>query len=75
MTEIELPSGKKAIVRPGKGRDLIKAQRAAKTPDEIPYALVAELVTIEGKPVIFEDVLEMEIPDVLALMEKVTPGN
>lgn len=66
-----LPSGKTYTVRPGKGRDLLAAQRAAKSPDEIPYALIAQLVEIDGKPVVYEDVLEMDLPDVLALQQAV----
>lgn len=71
MREIELPSGKKAKIRQGKGKDLIKAQRAAKSPDEIGMALIAELTTIDDKPVMFEDLLEMDLADVLRLQQEV----
>ena len=45
--ELTLPSGKIAIIEKGKGKDLLQAQIKAKTSDEIPYALIAELVVLK----------------------------
>lgn len=46
---LTLPSGKTAIIKEGKGKDLLQAQLKAKTSEEIPYALIAELCEFEGE--------------------------
>jgi hypothetical protein len=70
---IALPSGRRAAIR----RDLMRAQRAAQSsePAAIVFALVAELVRINGKPIVYEDVLAMDLADVLVLQEEVVGGN
>ena len=65
--ELTLPSGKIAIIEKGKGKDLLQAQIKAKTSDEIPYALIAELVEINGQKLVYEDILELDLEDVIAL--------
>lgn len=72
MKKIILPSGKIASINDGKGRDLLNAQRKAKTSDEILFALIAELAEIEDQPVIYEDLLEMPLEDVLALQSEIS---
>ena len=72
--EIKLPSGKTAVVRDGKGKDLRMAQRKAQTPDDIAFALISELVTLDGQPIIYEDLDEMVLKDVLMLVTEVS-GN
>jgi hypothetical protein len=79
MTEVtrttRLPSGKQAEVRKGKGRDLMRAHRAVAgnaEPMSVSFALIAELARIDGKPLVYEDVLEMDLDDVLALEAEVT---
>lgn len=74
MKKITLPSGKQVVIKDGKGRDLLNAQRKAKTAEEIVYALLAELTEIDGQKLIYEDILEMDIKDVLALQMEVL-GN
>ncbi len=64
---LTLPSGKIATIENGKGRDLLQAQMKAKTADEIPYALIAELVEIDGQKLVYEDILELDLEDVIAL--------
>lgn len=66
--KITLPSGKTATMAQGKGYHLLNAQRTAKDSDSIPYALLAELCEIEGKKVVYEDILEMDLDDVSALL-------
>ena len=66
--EITLPSGKKAVIAAGKGKHLFQAQKIAKAPDEITYALLAILSTIDGEPVVYEDMPEMYLPDLLSLL-------
>jgi len=65
--EITLSDGKTAIVKDGKGLDLLNAQKKAKTSDEIPYALIAELCEIDGNFLVYEDILELPIEDVINL--------
>jgi hypothetical protein len=38
----------------------------------VSFALIAELARIDGKPLVYEDVLEMDLDDVLALEAEVT---
>jgi hypothetical protein len=75
---VALPSGKTAAIRRGKGRDLMRAQRAvAGNPDPtaVVFALIAELAQIDGAPIIYEDVIEMDLGDVLVLQAEVTGAN
>lgn len=71
MKEFILPSGKTAKMQNGKGYHLLCAQRKAKTTDEVPYALVAELAEIDGQKLVYEDILEMPIGDVSKLLNEV----
>jgi hypothetical protein len=75
---VTLPSGKIATIRKGKGRDLMRAQRAvAGNPDPtaVVFALIAELAQIDGAPIVYEDVAEMDLGDVLVLQAEVTGAN
>ena len=69
---ITLPSGKIATVRPGRGYDLLQAQLNAKTSEEIPYALIAELAEIDGPKLVYEDILELDLEDVIALQAEIS---
>ena len=78
VREMTLPSGRTALVRKGKGRDLMRAHRAVAAnpePIAVEFALIAELVQLDGKPVVYEDVLAMELADVLALHAEVMGGG
>ena len=78
LRNIALPSGKTAAIRKGKGRDLMRAQRAVAAnadPTAVVFALIAELTRIDGAPIVYEDVLEMDLGDVLALQAEVTGAN
>ena len=72
--ELTLPSGKIAIIKKGKGIDLLNAQKNSNSSDEIPYALIAQLTEIDGQGV-YEDVLEMDLEDVLAIQTEITGGS
>jgi hypothetical protein len=75
--QITLPSGRIATIREGRGRDLINAQRAVGRTAEssaLLQALVALLCEIDGKPLVYEDVLDMPVADVLMLEAEVL-GN
>jgi len=75
---IVLPSGKTAVMREAVGLDLKRAQRAAARdtePSAIMFALIAETTEIEGAKIVYEDVLAMKLPDVLALQKEVMGEN
>ena len=74
---IELPSGKSAEVRKGFGRDLMRAQRVAAGGDAsaVIFALIAELTRVDGRKIVYEEVLEMELADVMALQAEVIGEN
>lgn len=71
-TELTLPSGKKVKIAPGKGYHLLNAQRKAKTSEEITFALIAELAEVDGQSVVYEDLLEYDLEDVLALQAEIS---
>ena len=70
--KITLPSGKVATLRKGRGFDLLQAQQKAKTSEEIPYALIAELAEIDGQKLVYEDILELDLEDVIALQAEIS---
>ena len=73
-----LPSGKNATIRRGFGRDLMRAQRvvgASSDPTAVVFALIAELVEIDGEKILYEDLLAMDLNDVLALQSEVAGAN
>jgi hypothetical protein len=75
--EIKLPSGRIALVRKGFGRDLMRAHRVAghnPEPTAITFALIAELAQVDGKAIVYEDVLAMELADVLSLEAEIVEG-
>ena len=74
VKQITLPSGATAEVRKGRGKDLMRAHRAVRGKDDpmaISFALIAELTNIDGKAIVYEDVLEMNLSDVLALQTEI----
>ena len=73
-----LPSGKNATIRRGFGRDLMRAQRVVGVsgdPTAVVFALIAELVEIDGEKIVYEDLLAMDLNDVLALQSEVAGAN
>ncbi len=73
-----LPSGRTASIRKGLGRDLMRAQRAAGASADssaVVFALIAELAEIDGKRIVYEDVLAMDLSDVLVLQAEVAGTN
>jgi hypothetical protein len=77
IRSIELPSGARAEVRKGHGRDLMRAQRAAAGGDAsaVIFALIAEITRVEGRKIVYEDVLEMDLADVMELQAEVIGEN
>jgi hypothetical protein len=72
---ITLSDGRVAVIRPGKGKDLLNAARASGGDQfKVMFAIVAALTTINGNALPMEDYLEMDLPDVMALQAEVGGG-
>lgn len=74
---VPLPSGRTATVRPLKGRDLLAAARMAGGSQDnmrLAFGLIAVGAEIDGKPLVIEDVEELDMGDVTTLMAAVA-GN
>jgi len=69
VLEIKLPSGRTAKIRKGKGSDLFKAQRLANNPDEVSKLLLVLLTEVDGKPLTEDELDNMDLEDVLALLK------
>jgi hypothetical protein len=67
MRNVTLPSGKTAVIKDGKGKDLFWAQKMANDASEIMKMLMIRLVEIDGKAITEDDLDEMDIADVLML--------
>jgi hypothetical protein len=79
---IKLPSGRTAEFRKPKVRDLLQAHRVTGFSNEpmcVAMALAAEVTLVDGRPIIYEDVLELSAEDGLALQSEIveerTSGN
>ncbi|NLG18938.1 MAG: hypothetical protein GX556_16555 [Fibrobacter sp.] len=72
--EVPLPSGKTAHFINGKGQHLMNAMKiAGDNQNLLPFALIAELATIDGQAIVAEEISEMDLPDVVQLMKEVSP--
>ncbi|HLW69375.1 MAG TPA: hypothetical protein VKS22_02015 [Candidatus Binataceae bacterium] len=75
---ITLPSGRSATLREAKVRDLLQAHRTtgfSSEPMIIATALIAEVIVLDGKRVVYEDVLELSAEDGLVLQSAVMEGE
>jgi hypothetical protein len=73
---ITLPSGKTAVIEHFKGKHVRTAQQIADGDStKILFALIAQLTTIDGEPVVMEDLDEMHGPDVMKLMAEFSEAN
>jgi hypothetical protein len=74
--EITLSDGRTAVIRPGKGRDAMNAQKVSGTSIEKFFpALMAQLVTIEGDKMVMEDFEDLPLQDYLTLQGEVAGTN
>lgn len=67
LKELELSTGKKLKIYKGKGKHLLNAQMKAQDAQQILWALLSELIEIDGKKVIMEDLLEMDLVEVFQI--------
>ena len=76
--EIKLSSGRTAMVRKGLRARLMRLHRVAghnPEPTAVTFALIAELAQVDGKPIVYEDVLAINIGDVLRLEAEIVRGS
>jgi hypothetical protein len=68
---VTLSDGKVAAVRRPKGRDSIRAHDAAAGENKFKFtcALLAQIVTLDGKPCVIEDIAELYLADIDTLGE------
>ncbi len=75
VKEITLPSGKKAVIKPFKGRDIREAQKISGTDTSmVIFAIIAVTTTIDGSPVAAEELDDMDGMDVFELMNSFGSG-
>lgn len=76
MGQITLSDGRIAEVRAGKGRDAMNAQKVSGTDTSKFFAaLMAQLVTIDGKSLVMEDFEELPLQDFLVLQGELAGAN
>ena len=67
MTDLTLSDGRLASLREAKGRDLIAASRLTDDVNALALALAAQVLTVAGEPVLYEDLLDWPLRDVVAV--------
>lgn len=73
---VELPSGKTAEIIDFKGKHIRAASElAGEDPSKIIFAMIAICCTIDGEPVVMEDLDEMPGRDVLKLQKEFSDLN
>lgn len=68
--QITLSNGSVAVVGEFKGYHIAQARKLTNDPEQLVNAIIALVVTIDGKPIVMEDLDEMNGFDVLALMSE-----
>ena len=73
--EVTLPSGKKAVIKSFKGRDIRQAQKiAGDDTSMVIFAIIAVTTTIDGEEVTAEELDDMDGMDVFELMNSFGSG-
>lgn len=74
--EIELPSGKKASIKKGKGKHIINATKmAGGDPGKLIPCVMQVLVLIDGEKVTVEDLEELDLKDYMRLQTEFSDLN
>lgn len=66
--EITLSDGSKAVIGQFKGYHIAQARKLTDDPNQLISAIISLVVNIDGKPILMEDLDQMDGFDVLALM-------
>ena len=72
VKEITLPSGRIAIIKEGKGKDLFWALSNSTGQNDIIKLLMVRLTEIDGKPITEDDLEELPLADIMVLMKEFT---
>ncbi|MEM5854054.1 MAG: hypothetical protein QW228_06835 [Candidatus Aenigmatarchaeota archaeon] len=67
LKEVTLSNGQKLTIYRGKGVHLLNAQIRARDPQQILWILLSELIALDDKKVVMEDLLEMDLALVLQI--------
>jgi len=67
VTQITLSDGRIADLREAKGRDLIAASRLTDDAAALSLALAAQVLTIAGEPVLFEEIMDLPLRDAVEI--------
>jgi hypothetical protein len=67
--ELTLSDGRKVEIKKGKGHDVLQASMLMKSQEELPSILAALLTNIDGKRIQVEELLDLDIPDYLMVMD------
>lgn len=71
--ETVLPSGRFAKMRPLTGKDYLCAIESTRVGLDITFCFIAIGVQIDDEPVRYDELIEMDIRDVFALIRLITP--
>lgn len=67
---ITLSDGRVCVIRKGKGKDAVEAMKVAGTDSSnFIFALMSRVTTIDGNPIVMEDLEELPLPDVMHMQE------
>jgi hypothetical protein len=70
LKEFILPSGKIARIKEGKGKDLFWALSNSTGQNDIIKLLIVRLTELDGKPITEDDLEDLPLADVMALMRE-----
>ena len=71
-SEIVLPSGRFAKIRGLTGKDYLEAVKASREGQDMSFVMVTLAVTIDDKPVTYQDLQDMDLRDVMTIMPEIT---
>ncbi len=69
---ITLSDGRVVTLAPAKGRHLLAAMRLSSDPNALALAVAAQVATIDGEPLVYEDLLEWPLRDVVLIQGALT---
>jgi len=71
-----LSDGRVVQVRPGKGRDMLEAgRRAGVDVSRLPFEMAGLLASMDGQPLSFDTLMDMEMADLTAIMAAYGKSN
>lgn len=71
-TDLTLSDGRVVTIHPAKGRHLLAAMRITSDPNALALAIAAQISTVGEIPLVYEDLLDWPLGDVVALQAAIT---